>query len=79
MVRHSSASFRVSFAALTRCGAGDADLVALAREFLRDPHFPRRAAKDLGYHITLAAQYERSREGLRSGGLRQTGVEPPKK
>ena len=29
---------------------GEADLIIMARELLRDPYFPRRAAKELGVH-----------------------------
>jgi 2,4-dienoyl-CoA reductase-like NADH-dependent reductase (Old Yellow Enzyme family) len=39
---------------------GQADLVLFAREMLRDPHFPLRAAHELGYNITWPAQYERA-------------------
>lgn len=39
---------------------GDADLVALAREFLRDAYFPRRAAKELGVTIEAPLQYQRA-------------------
>jgi 2,4-dienoyl-CoA reductase-like NADH-dependent reductase (Old Yellow Enzyme family) len=39
---------------------GDADLVLLARESLRDPYFPRRAAADLGMKITPPEQYQRA-------------------
>jgi len=38
---------------------GDADLIVMAREMLRDPYFPRRAAKELGVDITPPVQYER--------------------
>ncbi|AWB45450.1 NADPH dehydrogenase NamA [Paenibacillus sp. CAA11] len=38
---------------------GRADLVFLARELLRDPYWPRRAAKQLGVEIEAPAQYER--------------------
>jgi 2,4-dienoyl-CoA reductase-like NADH-dependent reductase (Old Yellow Enzyme family) len=31
--------------------SGKADAVMLAREFLRDPHFPLRAARELGYDL----------------------------
>ena len=37
-----------------------ADLVLLAREMLRDPHFALRAAHELGQHIEWPAQYERA-------------------
>ncbi|MEP6632844.1 MAG: NADH:flavin oxidoreductase/NADH oxidase [Luteimonas sp.] len=39
---------------------GDADVVLLAREFLRDPYFPRRAAKALNAEIQSPQQYLRS-------------------
>lgn len=41
--------------------SGQADLVLLAREFLRDPHFPLHAAKTLGSDITWPVQYERAK------------------
>jgi 2,4-dienoyl-CoA reductase-like NADH-dependent reductase (Old Yellow Enzyme family) len=37
-----------------------ADLVLIARESLRDPYFPRRAAKTLGADIAAPAQYLRA-------------------
>lgn len=39
---------------------GDADLVEMAREFLRDPYFPRRAAKELGASVRVPKQYARA-------------------
>jgi 2,4-dienoyl-CoA reductase-like NADH-dependent reductase (Old Yellow Enzyme family) len=39
---------------------GQADLVVLARELLRDPYWPRRAAKALGDEIAAPAQYQRA-------------------
>ena len=39
---------------------GDADLVLLARELLRDPYFPRRAAAELGVAIEAPPQYRRA-------------------
>jgi len=39
---------------------GQADAVLLARELLRDPYFPMRAAKALGQEITWPAQYLRA-------------------
>jgi 2,4-dienoyl-CoA reductase-like NADH-dependent reductase (Old Yellow Enzyme family) len=39
---------------------GDADLIVMAREFLRDPYFPRRAARDLGAKIEPPVQYQRA-------------------
>jgi len=41
---------------------GHADIVLLARELLRDPHFPLRAARELGYHeLQWPLQYERAK------------------
>jgi 2,4-dienoyl-CoA reductase-like NADH-dependent reductase (Old Yellow Enzyme family) len=40
---------------------GKADLVLLARELLRDPHFPLRAARVLGQTGSWARQYVRAR------------------
>jgi 2,4-dienoyl-CoA reductase-like NADH-dependent reductase (Old Yellow Enzyme family) len=40
--------------------AGDADLIVMAREMLRDPYFPRRAAKELGATIEPPKQYLRA-------------------
>jgi len=40
--------------------SGRADLVLLAREMLRDPYFPRRAAKALGAEIAPPLQYLRA-------------------
>ncbi|MCW7538523.1 NADH:flavin oxidoreductase/NADH oxidase [Aquabacterium sp. A7-Y] len=39
---------------------GDADLVLLARESLRDPYFPRRAAAELDIKIPVPEQYLRA-------------------
>lgn len=39
---------------------GDADLILLAREFLRDPHFPLRAAHELKEAVAWPVQYERA-------------------
>ena len=39
---------------------GQADLVLLARELLRDPYWPRRAAKELGAEIAAPVQYGRA-------------------
>ncbi len=41
--------------------AGQADLVALARAFLRDPYWPLHAAHALGHEIPWPPQYERAR------------------
>ena len=40
---------------------GQADLVLLAREFLREPYFPLVAAQELGVEVPWPAQYERAR------------------
>lgn len=40
---------------------GQADLVLLAREFLRDPNFPLRAAHELGHDVKWPLQYERAK------------------
>jgi 2,4-dienoyl-CoA reductase-like NADH-dependent reductase (Old Yellow Enzyme family) len=40
---------------------GQADMVLLAREMLRDPYFPLRAAHKLGQEIEWPIQYERAR------------------
>ena len=41
-------------------GSGQADAVLLARELLRDPYFPMRAARELGQEMTWPAQYLRA-------------------
>jgi len=40
---------------------GDADLIIIAREFLRDPYFPLHAAKTLGVDIAWPFQYARAK------------------
>ncbi len=40
--------------------AGDADIVLLARELLRDPYWPRRASAELGVAIDAPLQYRRA-------------------
>lgn len=40
---------------------GQADLILMAREFLRDPYWPLHAAKALGYDIQWPVQYERAK------------------
>jgi 2,4-dienoyl-CoA reductase-like NADH-dependent reductase (Old Yellow Enzyme family) len=42
-------------------GQGQADLIILAREFLRDPYFPLHAARALGDGIAWPPQYERAK------------------
>jgi 2,4-dienoyl-CoA reductase-like NADH-dependent reductase (Old Yellow Enzyme family) len=39
---------------------GQADIVLLARELLRDPYWPSRAAKELGHEIPAPVQYVRA-------------------
>jgi 2,4-dienoyl-CoA reductase-like NADH-dependent reductase (Old Yellow Enzyme family) len=39
---------------------GEADLVLIARESLRDPYFPRRAAQELGASLVAPVQYRRA-------------------
>ena len=39
---------------------GSADVVLLARQLLRDPYFPRRAASELGANIQAPVQYKRA-------------------
>jgi 2,4-dienoyl-CoA reductase-like NADH-dependent reductase (Old Yellow Enzyme family) len=39
---------------------GEADVVLMARENLRDPYFPRRAAEALGVSISAPVQYQRA-------------------
>ncbi len=40
---------------------GQADLIFMAREMLRDPYFPLRAARELDYDIKWPLQYERAK------------------
>jgi 2,4-dienoyl-CoA reductase-like NADH-dependent reductase (Old Yellow Enzyme family) len=46
---------------------GRADLVYLARELLRDPHFPLRAATELRHEAPVPPQYRRAYGGLPQG------------
>jgi len=39
---------------------GDADVVFIAREFLRDPNFALRAAFELGVDVKWPVQYHRA-------------------
>lgn len=41
-----------------------ADVVLLAREFLRNPYFPRKAEKELGMDIPWPVQYERAKKKI---------------
>lgn len=45
----------------TIVASGQADLILLAREFLRDPNFPLHAAHKLGENIVWPVQYERAK------------------
>ncbi len=40
--------------------SGEADIILLARELLRDPYWPRRAARELGVEIEAPRQYARA-------------------
>lgn len=42
-------------------GNGEADLVILARQLLRDPYFPLHAAHELGHDVSWPVQYERAK------------------
>ncbi|MDB5268543.1 MAG: oxidoreductase [Hymenobacter sp.] len=46
--------------------SGQADIVLLAREFLREPYFPLFAAQDLGAEVQWPAQYERAKPRVTS-------------
>ncbi|HEU4774862.1 MAG TPA: hypothetical protein VFS82_10155 [Lysobacter sp.] len=39
---------------------GEADMVLLACELLRDPYFPQRAARQLGAEMPVPVQYQRA-------------------
>jgi 2,4-dienoyl-CoA reductase-like NADH-dependent reductase (Old Yellow Enzyme family) len=41
--------------------SGKADVIIIAREFLRDPYFPLHAAKTLGVDVKWPVQYERAK------------------
>lgn len=45
---------------------GEADLIFLARELLRDPYFPLHAATELGEDVKWPAQYERAKPRKRN-------------
>lgn len=42
---------------------GQADLIIMARELLRDPYFPLHAARELGEKIDWPVQYDRAKNG----------------
>jgi 2,4-dienoyl-CoA reductase-like NADH-dependent reductase (Old Yellow Enzyme family) len=41
---------------------GQADLILMARQLLRDPYFPMHAAHELGAHVEWPKQYERAQK-----------------
>jgi 2,4-dienoyl-CoA reductase-like NADH-dependent reductase (Old Yellow Enzyme family) len=41
---------------------GDADLIFIARELLRDPYFPLHAAAALGHDVEWPLQYQRAKK-----------------
>jgi 2,4-dienoyl-CoA reductase-like NADH-dependent reductase (Old Yellow Enzyme family) len=47
----------------TIVATGQADAVLLARELLRDPYWPLRAAQALGAKVSWPVQYDRARRG----------------
>jgi 2,4-dienoyl-CoA reductase-like NADH-dependent reductase (Old Yellow Enzyme family) len=44
----------------TILSTGQVDLVVLARELLRDPYWPRRAAQEMNFKLTPPVQYQRA-------------------
>lgn len=40
---------------------GQADVVFMARAFLRDPYWPLRSARELGAEVVWPPQYERAK------------------
>src|SRR3546814_12743260 len=56
---------------------GDADVVLIARESLRDPYIPRRAARQLGAKIDAPAQYPRAWQGAPAGSHPHTDCRRP--
>jgi len=42
--------------------SGQADVVVLARQFLRDPYWPLLAARALGHDIQWPVQYDRAKQ-----------------
>jgi 2,4-dienoyl-CoA reductase-like NADH-dependent reductase (Old Yellow Enzyme family) len=46
----------------TIVATGQADFVFLARQLLRDPYWPLRAARELGANVAWPPQYERARD-----------------
>ena len=62
-----------------RCG--QADLVMLAREMLRDPYWPMRAARELGHGIAWPVQYSRiaPKDAPARGAIDGDAVTAPKR
>lgn len=56
--------------------AGEADLIAIGRAFLDDPHWPWRAAAALGAKPPHPVQYERVRAELWPGAAAVAGTRP---
>ena len=50
-----------SYQADTIVRTGQADVVLLARQLLRDPYWPLKAARELGYDLPWPPQYERAK------------------
>jgi len=42
--------------------SGQADVVILARQFLREPYWPLLAARSLGHDIQWPVQYDRAKQ-----------------
>jgi 2,4-dienoyl-CoA reductase-like NADH-dependent reductase (Old Yellow Enzyme family) len=55
---------------------GQADLAIIAREFLRDPYWPLRAARELGYPVPWPVQYLRAAPSD-TKGRRATTMQDP--
>jgi 2,4-dienoyl-CoA reductase-like NADH-dependent reductase (Old Yellow Enzyme family) len=56
--------------------SGQADVVLLAREMLRDPYWALRAARELKQEIPWPAQYLRAAEGRAPARQKITAIEP---
>jgi len=54
---------------------GQADLVLLAREMLRDPYWPLRAARELGHPVSWPVQYVRAAP---AGSAARPGADLPR-